>query len=368
MGRGSYLTSPHEEQHQRRPRHKRASFDVFRYLITSLAAILAVLLLLEGTIRVLGLNWRILTRRPDPWIGTMYPAGTVVRWGKEGYGVTHYIADGEIATPFNQGMEILVLGDSHTEAFQVDDQDKYVSVAETLLWQRGCRVNLRNLGLGGLSFADYVYWVPQLRKQNRTFRAFVIQLSDDDFEASYDSTAINFFRRTSNGGLELVHRPPDPSSDVWRNPWWSYIRLFDYLNERWYDLFTRTKKPRNEKAPARPVSEITASVTAQVQMLSERLGDVPVIFLRAPKWPYADPPEDPTLIAFHTLQKAQPWPVIDPGEEMVRFYARTHRDPRTFFNGIPMNAHLNRYGQAILGQMLAERIERMFFTAIPPKP
>ena len=81
----------------------------------------------------------------------MYPKGTIVRWGKEGFGTTRYSGDGEIATPFDEGMEVPVLGDSHTEAWQVDDRDKYVSIAETLLWQRHLRVNLRNLGLGGLS-------------------------------------------------------------------------------------------------------------------------------------------------------------------------------------------------------------------------
>ncbi len=346
---------------------------MLRYLTVALTALLAVLLLLEGTVRALGLNWRILARRPDPTIGVMYPAGTVVRWGKEGYGVTHYVADGEIATPHNEGMEILVLGDSHTEAYQVDDQDKYVSVAETLLWNRGRRVNLRNLGVGARLFADYVYWVAVLRKRNPPPAAFVIQLNDDSFNTSFDTTGANFFRKTPNGEIELVHNPPDPASNLWLNPWWSYIRLFDYLEERYWILFVKPQvvKPQQARvAPPQPVpaSEIEASVTSQLKLLTDQLGDVPTIYLRAPKWPYDNPPDDPTFITYQVLQKVQRWPLIDPGKELVRNFQRTHHDPRTFFNALPMHGHLNRDGEAVLGQMLADGIERMFFPPAPPKP
>lgn len=338
-----------------------------RYLPKALLALLAAFLLLEVTVRVLGLTWRVLDRRPDPWVGTTYPKGAVVRWGKEGFATTRYMADGEIATPFDEGMEILVLGDSHTEAWQVNDRDKYVSVAEALLWHRRRRVNLRNLGRGGLSFADQVYRAGELCKRRPRPAALVIQVSDPSFFNSYDQTAVNFFRKTESGCLTLVHCPPDPSGPEWRNPWWTRSRLITFLQERRHELL----KPKQAAAPQptgqRPSPQqtstgIIASVTAQAQLLADRVGDTPVIFLRAPQWPYGDRTA-PAAIAFRALDRVRPWPLIDPGPEMERFAEQTHHDPRTFLNTLPTQAHLNRYGDAILGQMLADRIEQTFFPA-----
>jgi len=56
--------------------------------------------------------------------------------GPGGLATTHYSADGEVRTPHDEGVEILVIGDSNTEGHQVDDAYKYVSVAEADLWSR----------------------------------------------------------------------------------------------------------------------------------------------------------------------------------------------------------------------------------------
>ena len=85
-----------------------------------------------------------------------------------------------------------------------------------------------------------------------------------------------------------------------------------------------------------------------------------MIFLRAPQWPYDDP-DRPASIAFRALRQVHPWPAIDPGKELAHLAAETHHDPRTFANGRPMMGHLNRYGDAVLGRMLADEIGRVFF-------
>lgn len=336
-----------------------------RYLASAIAGLLVVLFFFEMAVRLLGLNWRIPDRRPDAWVGTVYPKGTVVRWGKEGFGTTKYAHDGEIATPHDEGLEILVLGDSHSEGWQVDDRDKYISIAESLLWQRQRRVNLRNFGLGGLSFADQVYRAGELRKRSSQPAPMVVQVSDNSFFASFDPTAVNYFKKTAGGTLELVHQPPDPAGVAWLDPWWTRIRLFDYLQERWWAFFRRPKLAANpvvdelRATPPTP-AEISASVVEQARMLEDRVGDTPVIFLRAPQWPYDDP-NDPAAIAFRALQQVRPWPAVDPGKELARLVSEQHRDPRTFANGMPMSGHLNRYGNTILGRMLADEIERVFF-------
>ena len=74
----------------------------------------------------------------------------------------------------------------------------------------------------------------------------MIQVSDNSFFASYDPTAVNFFRKTSSGALELVHHPPDPHGWEWRNPWWTRSRLYDYFRERRFESFV---KPRLAEDP-----------------------------------------------------------------------------------------------------------------------
>lgn len=343
-----------------------SSAEILSYVLKAAAALIAVFLFFEGTVRTLGMTWTVQGSQPDDWVGTNYAKGTVVRWSKEGFGTTRYVADGEIATPFDEGTEIVVLGDSHTAAWQIDDRYKYVSVAETLLWQRGRRVNLRNFGAGGLSFADEVYRAGELCKRNPRPAALVIQVSDTSFFSSSNPSDINYFRKTLSGGLELVHRPADPSQFQWRGPWWRRVRLLAFLRERRVEFFPeqQTKKRELVIPAALPPTrvEIAASVSAQAQLLVNRIGNTPVIFLRAPWWPYAEP-NSAGYIAFRALGRVRPWPMIDPGPELERFVAETHHDPRTFANTLPLHAHLNRYGDAILGRLLADEIERMFYKA-----
>jgi hypothetical protein len=87
-----------------------------------------------------------------------------------------------------------------------------------------------------------------------------------------------------------------------------------------------------------------------------------VIFLHLPNWPYDDP-DAPASIAFRALQQVHAWPAVDPGKELARLAAELHRDPRSFLNGMPMDGHLNRNGNVVVGRMLADEIERVFFSS-----
>ena len=74
----------------------------------------------------------------DPVFGWTGPEGMVVRWGSEGWGVNRYAAAGEIETARSGGRPIAVLGDSHAEAFQVNKDDNFASVADVAMdrWHR----------------------------------------------------------------------------------------------------------------------------------------------------------------------------------------------------------------------------------------
>jgi hypothetical protein len=329
------------------------------YLGQSAAAALAVLIFFNWSIGMMGLAWPVTAMQADPWVGATFAAGSVVRWGLQGFGITHYVAAGEIATPFNEGPDIVVIGDSRTEAWQVDDDQKYVSLAEKLLWRRGRRVNLRNLGVGGLSMADDAYRAADIGSRHPRPSAVVLQLSDTSFEHSYDTSAANYFRPRDDGSLELIHRHDGPLI----LPWWRRVVLFFYADQRWKKL----TRGHAQDAPAeRPKPEqVARSASMQIQAFRERLGDIPVVILRAPDPPYVHAEGAPVSIALQAVRQTVPWPIVDPGERMAALRTQIHRDPATFFNDLPLADHYNRYGNAVLGEMLADEIEHTLFHSGP---
>lgn len=325
------------------------------YLWRTTAGILAVLLAGEFAIRALALS-----RRRDvrivPELGAVSPAGATVRWGAEGRGVTHYVGDGEIATPFSGGRTVIVLGDSHTEALQVDDREKYVSVAETILQGRGAAVDLRNFGRSGMSMADYVWLVPVMRRRFQP-AALVIQIDEHDFDFhAFDRKARNHFVVRSPERIELVHAdegPLAPAPVPSRLRLWDRLTrmsaLLDYARYR-YDL----GRDRSAGAPAArpPDKEAALPVRPQAQLLREAAGDTPVILLRLPYAPYLPAETDPT---FRELRKDLPWRFLDPAAELLRS-REAGRDPRTFYNTPMGGGHLNADGHAIVARMLADEL------------
>lgn len=310
-----------------------------RYLAKAAAGVLLVLAGFEITVRLFALST---DRRfvVDPVLGRVVAAGSVVRWGSEGWGTTHFTANGEIATPHSGGPNVVVLGDSHTEAFQVDDDRKFVSLAERQLWQRGRRLDLRNFGRSGGSMADFVWLTRRLRERLRP-AAFVIQLEEYDFDhRAFDSSRPNFFAWRPGGRIELDHaavlagsKPPG-------------IAMLGYAEHRLQQIFS---KPAG--APVH--GGAGGSVTLQAELLREAAGSVPVILLLLPYSPYASNSE-----TFATLRHVLPWPYVDPSTEFLASRERG-RDPRTFFNEVPAGAHLNRDGHAIVAALLAAEIERV---------
>jgi hypothetical protein len=340
------------------------SRPAFVYIVQALASVGVVLVLFEGAAAFLALNRVCLDEQPDDAYGWVVPAGVRVRWGSEGFGRTLYIADGEVATPHDEGIEVVVLGDSHTEAWQVDDQYKYVWVAETLLWQRGRRVNLRNLGRSGASFADYVYVVRQWRRRDPPPRAFVIQADEEDFDwHAFDPEQVNSFAWTPAGGLRLVHRTVPLTES--RFPWWQRLSLVALATDRWTILRKNALPARGHQVENVGETERARTVTLEAQMLLEAANGVSVIFLRTSYRPYVSPPHSPAVVTFDALRKIPSVQVIDPAPQLVDFIQQNHRGVRTFSNALPEINHYNRDGHAIIGRRLADELERFFFSGPP---
>jgi hypothetical protein len=334
-----------------------------RYAVQATLASLAVLLLFEGVVRTFGLYRPAMYYQADTSFEWVFLAGTNITYGIEGFGHSHYVADGEIATPYNNGPDVLVYGDSHTEARQVDDDRNFVSIAETILRARGRTLNLRNLGRSGADFADYVYFVQQAMNKSPKPRAIVVQVDEEDFDwHAFDSSRVNSFAWATDGKLTLVHR--SMPGERWTYSWWERLSLPYPLRERWNLLRAQWNPPapipRKQAAPA-PQAEIERSVAAEAQLMAQAAQGVPVLILRTSYAPYIAPPHSPAAITFNALRNAEPWPIVDPAPEFVSLRDNGHRDVRTFWNTLPQESHFNTYGHAIIGRELADGLDKLLY-------
>lgn len=298
--------------------------------------------------------WRVQTN----WFGPVQASGTSSLLTDEGFAITHYRALGEVATPYDSGENIIVLGDSRTEARQVPDNDKYVSVAETILHQRGWPVNLRNFGRSALAVADYVTHIPKYRELYNP-RLFVVQLTLADLSGSFSRSRSNYFILTEDQQLQLGHRqdisgPLKVSSGRIFNP---NLLLVNYAVQRFNLLFEE-----NVADGESPTELADAVVQQQIDMILQAAGDVPVIFVIIPMEPSisGDGLLESKERYRHFVQQVRNTPGAQVVDMLPAFQqlAREGHFPVGFFNSPdPDRGHLNRYGHREIGELLAEAVE-----------
>ena len=304
---------------------------------------------------------------PDRDIGKVPVNGTYVLWGTEGYGRTQYMWDGEIATPYTGGSPVVVLGDSHTEAHQVDDASKFVSVAEASLRDRGKIIDLHNLGFSSGTMADYVQLGPSVIARYRPI-AVVIQLTAADFgPEAFDTTRVNHFVRKSNGSLILSHLDAPVSSPSLGARVKHASALVNYLHMRYLTIAERTAQKPDKNRDGNTIFAVRAqhTIAAQLDLLQHAYAVTPVILLILPTVPRiqsggiatVDPAHEEILQAIQSSLHgvAANWRIVDPSPGF-RQLAEGGELPRGFLNTRPGSGHLNASGHRIVGEFLATAI------------
>ncbi len=297
-------------------------------------------------------------------------SGSIRFLGKEGFGITHYLAHGEIETPFDEGaVSVVVLGDSHTEAAQVSDEEKYVSIAEVSIRSKGGVVDLHNLGLSANSIPDYIYFAPII-KQYYQPEIVVIQLSPQDFFGgtegeSFNPKKRNYFGIDKLGGLELRH------SDQFATG--SYNKLYNKLRimipllglERYSQIAEKinVKSNSTDQAPLVHASGTDERMDDQLKLLKEAYLGTKVVLLLLPYTPNIDKnninfddPEYQQLL--ESAEKIGNVYIINPQLEFDQLIKQGHL-PRGFMNSLPGVGHFNIFGNRIIGELLAGKISEI---------
>ena len=149
----------------------------------------------------------------DPALGRVFWPGKTVVWRLEGSGRSlwsEYHVRRERLPTAKERPVVLVLGDSMTQALQVDDQDVYTKRLEDSLRASGVPAAVLNAGVGNRSMADYVAWA-KLYQGLFSPDWVVVEVTWCDFQEALEATRPAHFRRNvTNECLEVV-APPPPS-------------------------------------------------------------------------------------------------------------------------------------------------------------
>lgn len=302
----------------------------------------------------------------DPVWGMVPSENSCYRRGTEGFGVTCYAANGEIDTPYHDGKSIVVLGDSYTEALQVDNSEKFVSLAETYLHKRGLEADLHNLGDSGLNIADYVYLAPRIN-QSLSPEVVVVQVNMEDFRASLDSSYDTHL--VQNGEkLTLYHEDDSPNILVQ-----NLIRsssLLTYLAHRWslvspslvFDSPSVNADANDDSGDSEAETISSDQIVAQVNFLKESYKDSQLVLLVIPNVPIISEtglswsnPSDNDFVSI--LQSIDGVEVVYPPDAFQSFYEEEQIFPRGFFNTSPNVGHINEYGHRLIAKSLADSLE-----------
>lgn len=184
------------------------------------AGVIPALLLLELIIRQVWVHQRVW----EPGYVKIGTPNTQSVWCIEGCGVTHRLAHGERAGYTIDAPKVIVLGDSFTEALEVNDDQTYQYQAQELLKQQGVNLGLVGLGLAGRSVADYVGFAG---RHKRLFSPVwtVVTLRDDDLAEDTQRPEKTSFKRGPDGKL-IVSFDEVRSVEALRDAIWNAPSIF----------------------------------------------------------------------------------------------------------------------------------------------
>jgi lysophospholipase L1-like esterase len=283
-----------------------------------------------------------------------------VVWNTEGHGVTHYVADGEVATPYQDGVSVAVLGDSHTEGWELDDDEKFVSIAEQSLREDCYEADLHNLGHSADTLADYVYLAPYVR-QRYAPQLMVIQLVTDSFGANAFNPAFpNYFVSGPDGQLAVKHHVQADRTLRWLK---RSIAILDYGYARFQELTSGMQHGASPAdSPDQRAEPSSDRVGKELQALRAAYPNTPMVLVFLPWAPNVgssgltmDDPQYHNLVA--QAEEVPGWTIVDPLGAFDQLVAEGHL-PRGFDNSVIGEGHMNAAGNRIVGLMLAQAIEK----------
>jgi hypothetical protein len=299
-----------------------------------------------------------------PQLGSIRHRQRVV-WGVEGGGVSHWLENGIRDNgngPVHPSQRLLVLGDSYTEALQVNDRETFCSLAEAELRAGGWSVELLNAGRANRSPADYVQLGPAYLQHFRPDRVILVLDAYDLSGDGWDEQRNHFAYQ--KGRLTVAAPLPDPPESA--GDWLPLLRVLPEglaglasrrvgeFRQRW-----SLQPPLFEAgSPAPAEVERDGPVEAVVALLARTFGPRCTLVYIAPFQPWGQPQRTPLERRFFAACREQSVDVLDLSEGHA-WLRQQGRAPQGFANSRYNKGHANRWGHRMIARVLARHLTRL---------
>lgn len=309
----------------------------------------------------------------DPELGLVYRVNAPLVRGEEGWSAFVTDSRGFNNDDMDVPVDVLVIGDSMTEALQVPRHANFVSQTAHLLSGTQPQIRIYNAGHSGLGLADYLVQASGL---TRTFqpKVIVVVFTWKDFGSDATETSQrNFLALDSDSwllrGQPVVARKTKGLKARTLEDLNKIFPLVKLTTERVGDsTFAQAWGERNPFLPASiplspPPKDYPRAGLASwgVARLKDCFGESTVVlFIReAPRLgtPHAyqrETPEDQQVASeLATACQEQGLVFIDTNESFQVLSLTEHRFPRGLSNSSPDDGHLNEAGHKAVASVLA---------------
>lgn len=291
-----------------------------------------------------------------------YSSGYEVRNDREGIAKSHFSSDSLRLTGNPQiagAPNVLVVGDSHVEAFQVWDTQTMGSVLERRLRAEGKQWNVLQYAFSGADGPDYIYAAPLVLERYHPTRVFLIMNAGD-----FAKTTTAYVRLVERNG-EVVAEPVRPGVVRGHPPSFGgktsrKLKEFAVLYSSAI-RFTLEILPSltEHKASAQerdlvPTEFSDKSLDMIVRGLKEAYGER-LSILYTPEQPYStEEPMEPQEAALLAQCKAEGLECRSLRGRMIDSLLEGHELARGFTNTAPGFGHLSAYGHEMAADEMLE--------------
>jgi len=305
----------------------------------------------------------------EPGFGKIIRPGATVRWWKEGHGESHWTRFGLRGreVPDLTKSSVLVLGNSFTEALQVDDDEVFTTILQERLQREGVATTVLNAGRSGASAADYA----ALASRNKGFfrpRWTIVQITPDDLGALAWVRGRNHFAYDESGRLVARARPVSDGGRLHAllAPWVNRVMLLVYGTYRIEEFkdAAAAEPPLFRAASAGAAPATTASrdahpIEAELDLIAASY-DRRVTFLFISTFDLRSPlvadGTTETRFEAHCREASLSCVNLRPGYPEL---ARRGLSPFGFGNSGFNNGHLNEEGHRLAAGALSAELERL---------
>jgi hypothetical protein len=269
---------------------------------------------------------------------------------------------------------LLVLGDSHTESFEVPRSDNFCSKVREKL-KPG--VVVYNAGASGNSMANYIYYGRGLR-QFFNPEVIIIQVTQSDFTSDAKNTDHICYIIEAGNQFAIVANAPTAFSKI-RTSAIVHLPLLFYGFRKAKGFLYNWKSGRDPFLPHARIPDSTTPeapaierlVSWEIGQLKDSCGDK-VVILYLPETPrpgknntivWDDP--DPVRGIVENECRRQGISFVYTGEAFERLFKEHNQFPRGFPNSVIGNGHLNSQGHAVVASVLAEALQAKYPELFP---